>query len=45
MSADAWWNSLPLDRREQIWRWIERPEQHVEVAGQLEIPIPRQRRR
>ncbi|MGB6182257.1 MAG: hypothetical protein WBF79_13525 [Rhodococcus sp. (in: high G+C Gram-positive bacteria)] len=44
--ADAWWHSEPPARRVQIYKFLARPEQlnHPDVAGQLEIPIPRTRK-
>lgn len=37
--ADSWWHSLGPERRCQIYRWIERPEAPLEVAGQIELPL------
>jgi len=42
-AADEWWHNLPPDRRAQIHKWVDRPEEHKPIEGQLEIPIPRQR--
>lgn len=47
-SADAWWASLPLKRREQICRWVrnqDSPDDAGEIPGQraifdvVDIPI------
>ncbi|MFT3661972.1 MAG: hypothetical protein QM809_11380 [Gordonia sp. (in: high G+C Gram-positive bacteria)] len=38
---DAWWHSLPMDRRAQIFRWVAGPDPvAVEVPGQLELLDP-----
>lgn len=37
--ADRWWDTLSPERRCQIYRWIERPETALEVAGQIELPL------
>ncbi|WP_185993282.1 hypothetical protein [Rhodococcus sp. KBS0724] len=44
-AADEWWHTLPAERRAQIHKWVDRPEEHRPIAGQLEIPIPAPRRR
>ena len=36
--ADQWWDSLDAERRTQIWRWIDRPDDKShELPGQLEL--------
>lgn len=43
---DAWWASLPLERRQQIYRWIEQPSAAGEIPGQeamfdpVSLPLP-----
>lgn len=32
---DAWWASLPRERRAQIHRWIEQPAGTAEAPGQV----------
>ncbi len=41
-AADAWWQSLPDERRVQIHRWVDPPAAagpHTATAGQYELPI------
>lgn len=36
---DDWWHSLPMERREQIYRWVEQPRSagHPQTPGQREL--------
>ncbi|UVF60395.1 hypothetical protein SEA_MEYRAN_43 [Gordonia phage Meyran] len=35
---DDWWHSLPMERREQIYRWVEQPKAgHPQTPGQREL--------
>ena len=39
--ADAWWDSLPAERRVQIFGWLNPPDGgHPQVEGQIEIQLP-----
>lgn len=49
VTADAWWASLPLKRREQIYRWVRNSDTNgtdAEIPGQraifdlVDIPLP-----
>ncbi len=42
-AADDWWHGLPPERRIRLFQWLTETAPHTEVAGQLEIPIPRAR--
>ncbi|AZV00773.1 hypothetical protein SEA_KIKO_51 [Gordonia phage Kiko] len=38
MDPDEWWNTLPPERRHQIYRWIEQPgESHPPTPGQRSL--------
>ncbi|AXH45817.1 hypothetical protein SEA_GEAZY_57 [Gordonia phage GEazy] len=39
MHPDDWWHSLPMERREQIYRWVEQPKggEHAQTPGQREL--------
>lgn len=38
VDPDDWWHSLPIERRRQIYRWVEQPTgTHPETPGQAEL--------
>ncbi|MEZ5152092.1 hypothetical protein [Rhodococcus zopfii] len=41
-AADAWWDSLPEERRIAFHRWLGRTVHHTDLptAGQLDLPLP-----
>ncbi|WP_169918023.1 hypothetical protein [Rhodococcus zopfii] len=41
-AADAWWDSLPEDRRIAFHRWLGRVDHPTDIPidGQLDLPLP-----
>lgn len=36
-TADEWWASLPLGRRDQIFQWVEKHPPTGEIDGQTDL--------
>ncbi|WP_288858162.1 hypothetical protein [uncultured Corynebacterium sp.] len=36
---NAWFEKLPLKRKQQLWRWLSKEEEHREIIGQIPLLI------
>lgn len=34
---DVWWEKLPLKRKQQLWRWLSKDDEHQELPNQIPL--------